>query len=290
MVVNFIRVFRLKPIELMSGSHVGEKEPKAKWVMAILGVVCLGGGYYIAQTTGNPLQAMAAFFVAVLLVIAGTYFLFMSGSIALLKLLKKNKNFYYQKNHFITVSGMMYRMKQNAAGLSNICILSTAVLVILSSTVSLYIGTDDILKSVYPREVEVFFYDESNTQEFRGGKWVDKKISRPVNFEEVEAVMRGIAGKYDVRIKNVMKYADVSTAGLFEENAFAVPQGNMEDFDSVADDVVFFEAMTVEDYNGLMGTKYEAKAGEVYVYASEGVQIKDETIRVIETEFQFADM
>lgn len=285
MVVNFIRVFRLKPIELMSGSHAGEKEPKAKWVMAILGIICLGSGYYIAQTTGNPLQAIATFFVAVLLVIAGTYFLFMSGSIALLKLLKKNKNFYYQKNHFITVSGMMYRMKQNAAGLSNICILSTAVLVILSSTVSLYIGTDDILNSVYPREVEVFFYDESNSQEFRDGKWVDKKISRPVNFKEVEAVMRGIAGKYNVKIKNVMKYADISTAGLLEGDTFIVPQEEVEDFDSVKDEVIVLEAMTVEDYNGLMGTKYEAKEGEVYLYVSEGVSIKGETIRVFETEF-----
>ena len=119
---------------MLRDSQAGEREPKTKWVMVILGLACLGAGYYIAVTTTNPLASLLMFFVAVLLVIAGTYLLFTAGSIAFLKTLRKRKSYYYKTRHFIGVSGMIYRMKQNAVGLANICILSTAVLVMVSST------------------------------------------------------------------------------------------------------------------------------------------------------------
>ena len=135
--LNSIRQIHLaKPIELLQGGTVGEKEPKAKWFIALLGFICLGTGYYIAVTTTNPIAALMLFFVAVILVIIGTYLLFTAGSIVLLKALRKNKNYYYKTKHFISVSGMIYRMKQNAVGLANICVLSTMVLVMLSSTFS----------------------------------------------------------------------------------------------------------------------------------------------------------
>ncbi|MCI8326767.1 MAG: ABC transporter permease [Lachnospiraceae bacterium] len=143
------------PIELLRGGNTGEREPKTKILMSILGVISLGAGYFIAITTENPISALTLFFVAVVLVIAGTYFLFTAGSIAFLKMLRKKKSYYYKTRHFTAVSGMLYRMKQNAVGLSNICILSTMVLVVVSSTVCLYLGINDMLKERFPADITV---------------------------------------------------------------------------------------------------------------------------------------
>lgn len=152
---NLGRVHLSKPIELLYGGNVGEKEPKTKWVLAVIGFLALASGYTIAIVTENPISALGLFFIAVILVILGTYCLFTAGSIALLKSLRKNKAFYYKTKHFTSVSGMIYRMKQNAVGLANICILSTMVLVMLSTTVSLYIGMEDALRSRYPRNIMI---------------------------------------------------------------------------------------------------------------------------------------
>lgn len=152
---NLMQMKLANPVELLRGSSVGEKEPKTKWLMAILGVVCLGAGYAIAITTEQPMKVISLFFVAVLLVIAGTYLLFTAGSIAVLKLLRKTHGFYYQKKHFIAVSTMMYRMKQNAAGLASICILSTMVMVMVSTTVCMFAGLDDEINILYPYEINV---------------------------------------------------------------------------------------------------------------------------------------
>jgi putative ABC transport system permease protein len=154
--VNNLRQIHLsKPIELINGGNVGEKEPKTKWLLTTVGFICLGVGYYMALTTESPLKAMNLFFIAVILVIIGTFALFTAGTIMFLKALRKNKTFYYKTRHFISVSGMIYRMKQNAAGLASICILSTAVLVMLSTTVSLYIGMEDLLRTRYPQDITV---------------------------------------------------------------------------------------------------------------------------------------
>lgn len=156
LIYNMMQIKLANPIELLRGGNVGEKEPKSKWLMAIIAVGCLAVAYYISFTTENPLKVLSLFFVAVLLVIVGTYLLFIAGSIVFLKMLRKNKKFYYNKKHFAAVSGMIYRMKQNAGGLASICILSTMVLVIIASTVSLYIGVDDELKTRYPMEAVTY--------------------------------------------------------------------------------------------------------------------------------------
>lgn len=156
LVYNMMQIKLANPIELLRSGNVGEKEPKSKWLMAIIAVGCLAVAYYISFTTKNPLKVLSLFFVAVLLVIVGTYLLFIAGSIVFLKMLRKNKKFYYNKKHFAAVSGMIYRMKQNAGGLASICILSTMVLVIIASTVSLYIGLDDELKTRYPMEAVTY--------------------------------------------------------------------------------------------------------------------------------------
>lgn len=152
---NLVRIRLSNPIELLRGGNVGEKEPKTKWLLAVLGIISLGAGYWIAIVTEAPLQAILLFFVAVLLVIIGTYLLFTASSIAILKRLKNKPGYYYTTKHFIPVSGMIYRMKQNAVGLANICILATMVLVMVSGTVCLYLGTEDALYARYPTEIAV---------------------------------------------------------------------------------------------------------------------------------------
>lgn len=151
--LNKVRVS--KPIELLYGGQVGEREPRTKWFMTLLGVLTLGAGYYIALRTTNGMEAIAFYFVAVFLVIIGTYCLFTAVSIFVLKALRANKRFYYKTSHFIGVSGMLYRMKQNAVGLANICILSTMVMVMVSGTLSLYLGTQDIVDRQAPSDLTV---------------------------------------------------------------------------------------------------------------------------------------
>ena len=179
-----VQLRRATAIDLMKSREQGEREPKTKALMALLGAIAMGGGYYIAIVTETPIKATMLFFVAVILVIIGTYLLFTAGSIAVLKALRKNKKYYYRPNHFISVSGMIYRMKQNAAGLASICILSTMVLVMLSATISLTIGSEDVIAKQYPHEMQYASMD---------GDWpnfwetVDEAL-RPLGVEATNAV------------------------------------------------------------------------------------------------------
>ena len=187
-IYDLFQVQLANPIELLQSGNKGEREPKTKAIMAVLGVLCLGTGYFIAITTKNPIKALTLFFVAVILVIIGTYLLFTAGSIALLKILRHNKGYYYQTKHFTSVSGMIYRMKQNAVGLANICILSTMVLVAVSTTVSLYVGIEDIMKERYPNEINISaYYDTGAPAEDSIAPIVEKSVKesgRKIRHEE----------------------------------------------------------------------------------------------------------
>lgn len=187
-IYDLFQVQLANPIELLQSGNKGEREPKTKAIMAVLGVLCLGTGYFIAITTKNPIKALTLFFVAVILVIIGTYLLFTAGSIALLKILRRNKGYYYQTKHFTSVSGMIYRMKQNAVGLANICILSTMVLVAVSITVSLYVGIEDIMKERYPNEINISaYYDTGAPAEDSIAPIVEKSVKesgRKIRHEE----------------------------------------------------------------------------------------------------------
>ena len=177
--LNSLRQIHLsKPIELLNGGNVGEKEPKTKWFMAILGVICLAVGYYISVTSKNPVESLSSFLIAVILVIAGTYLIFIAGSIAFLKSLRKNKRYYYKTKHFTAVSGMIYRMKQNAVGLANICILSTMVLVMISSTSSLVFGMNDLVKTRYPNDITIYSENINNKENVEALEKVQKVIKR----------------------------------------------------------------------------------------------------------------
>lgn len=183
LVLNLTRVRMNNPIELLRGGNTGEKEPRAKWLMALLGMISLGVGYYLAVTTESPIQAIFIFLLAVILVMAGTYLLFTAGSIVILKLLRKNKKFYYKTGNFISVSGMIYRMKQNAAGLASICILSTGVLLLLSMTVSLYFGMGDIMVNRYPFDTDARISGISQEQ----SEQIQKVFAQAIKNDQVPA-------------------------------------------------------------------------------------------------------
>lgn len=155
LLLNLRRIHLSRPIELLRGNNTGEREPKAKWLMALLGFICLGIGYYLAITTESPISAISIFLLAVILVMAGTYLLFTAGSIVILKFLRRRKSFYYKTGNFISISGMLHRMKQNAIGLASICILSTGVLLMISMTVSIYFGMNDIMINRYPYDTDI---------------------------------------------------------------------------------------------------------------------------------------
>lgn len=262
-ILNTIQVYCLRPIDLMRSSQKGEREPKAKWFIAILGVLFLGIGYYISLTTKNVLAALPVFFIAVLCVIAGTYLLFLSGSIVLLKLLKKNKNFYYHKTHFISVSGMMYRMKQNAVGLANICILSTGVLVVLSTVVSLYAGMENILRNRYPQDVMTsYIYDEK------------EEITKEnhYDFTKVKTALEKRAEKKQVKIENYNEYFDYYTRGKMVNNKF------MQGMNTTSNNKIqTIRLRLLSDYNTDFEKDFKLQQGEVLVSNWSGNGISEKT-------------
>lgn len=151
--INSITILRMKPVELMAGKHAGEKEPRIRWLLLIIGLLTLGSGYAYALTVKSPLAALVGFFAAVILVIIGTYCLFVTGTTFVLKCLKRNKGYYYNCRHMPAVAGLLFRMKQNAVGLASIAILATGVLVMISTTVSLYSGVQDTVNTNYPQQL-----------------------------------------------------------------------------------------------------------------------------------------
>ena len=248
--INSLRQIHLaKPIELLKGGEVGEREPKTKWLMALIGVLCLGGGYYIALATTNPVAAINLFFVAVILVIIGTYCLFTAGSIALLKLLRKKKSYYYRTRHFISLSGMIYRMKQNAVGLANICILSTAVIVMVSSTFSMYIGMEDIVNTRYPRSILLSTEDYSEQ-----GK------------ERIRSCSDALLQEQSLTSTNPLEYTYLSFAALEQGDSFSTDQGNNSVL--LVNNVVNLFFFTLDDYNQRTGRQVTLEDNEVLVYSN----------------------
>lgn len=280
MIANNVRVCFLKPIELLRGGHVGEREPKAKWLLALVGLAALGYGYYLALTTKNPLQAFTVFFRAVLCVIAGTYLLFLAGSIAMFKMLRKNKRFYYNKKHFITISGMMYRMKRNAVGLANICILCTGVLVVLSSTVSLYAGTEEILNNTYPRDVKTSYLYEEHMEDM-DEDWTSR---HHYDYALVEQKLEERAKQYHVEIHDVEHYYEYGVTGTMSGTCFAADNNwNLD-----VEDYLALQIVSQEDYNALTGANISLDSGTVLLYCSADKMISGDEITVGEQTWQVA--
>lgn len=234
-----------KPIELLRGGEVGEKEPKTNWITAILGLLCLGSGYYISLTIENPLMTLMLFFVAAVLVIMGTYLVFISGSIAILKLLRRWKRFYYKTSHFISVSGMIYRMRQNAAGLASICILSTMVLVMISSTFSLYAGIEKNVAQRYPADINITLHS-----------WQEEDQSA------LEAHMDAVLSAQQLGEVQMEKYRHVGFSTILDGNTVIMDEETMNSVGTL-DDLWTVDMIPLEEHNALNGVQETLAENEV---------------------------
>lgn len=239
LVKNVIQVHLNNPIGLLKGSNQGEREPKASWIMAIVGIIALGSGYYMAISITNPIAALTYFFIAVLLVIFGTNLVFTSVSIYVLKFLKSRKNFYYRPKNFISVSGMIYRMKQNAVGLANICILSTMVIICMLSAVSLYMGQKDIMDLRYPRDVEIRA-DLTTTDSALVNQVIDDTIA-----------------EYDIQVTFRGEYREFYAYSKLNQNQIELYSGDgasmsMQDLNRM----IGVSLIPLEDFNQFVGKEY----------------------------------
>lgn len=246
---NVHRVRLSQPIELLRSGNTGEREPKAKWLMALLGFICLGSGYYIAVTTKSPVTALGLFFAAVLLVMAGTYLLFTAGSIAVLKVMRWKKSFYYKIKNFTSISGMIYRMKQNAMGLASICILSTGVLLMLSTTVSLNMGIEDSLSDMFPYDAGFTF----NHVTFEEVPRLRNAFDEAVEKEKVP---------YEEKITQVV--LDISVARNGNDMEILT-----RDTDASAN-VEYLTVVPEEEYEKISEKTVELKPGEILAFQENG--------------------
>lgn len=265
-VFSLIQINLSNPIELLHGDQHGEKEPKTKWLLAIIGLICLGTGYYMSVSIQDPVTAFAFFMVAVILVVIGTYMLFTAGSIVILKLLRKNKRYYYKTNHFISVSNMIYRMKQNAVGLGNICILSTMVLVMLSTTISLWVGMNDIIETRFPRDITVSINSVDSNQALYTIDDMNNAIEQ--------------AG---IQTDEELVYRTLSVSAINKGNTYTFGNENMslQDISNVV--VLYF--ITLDDYNRTEGTNVSLAPDEVLVFPS-GKQFDHKTIDIASNTFK----
>lgn len=236
-----------KPISLLRGEKTGEKPPKARWLLALIGVVLLGIAYYLSITIEEPIAALSTFFVAVLLVILATYLLFICGSVALCKMLQKNKHYYYQLRHFVSVSSMSYRMKRNGASLASICILSTMVLVMISSSLCLYVGSEESLRTRYPRDIEITAAASSDIPAMR-------------------QIISDVLQEKQLTAEKEQHYTVLSVSGLLEGDHVLM---NLEDNDSAYvdyDKVLMMGILTLDEYNRLAGATETLADGEILIH------------------------
>ena len=247
-----IEVGRLNTVELLYSKSQGEKEPKGNLVLAFLGLILLGSGYYIALKVDSPQTAIVLFFLAVILVILGTYCTFIAGSVALLKLLKKNKTYYYKTNHFISTSSMIFRMKKHGAGLASICILSTMVLVMISSTACLYFGLEDSINKGYPRDVELTasLY-QSDLKTFHA---VSKDLDQRVKLMDDE--------EKNIKLQNIVSY---DLYGFFGQ----INNDKLEFYNTYTSGAKSFCIMTADSYNLNSGEEIQLKPSQLLYQSNE---------------------
>ena len=266
---NVLSVHLSNAVELLHGGNTGEKQPKANILVAIIGVIALAAGYTMAIGTESPLAAMGVFFVAVILVMIGTYCLFSAGSIWILKLLKKNKPYYYQTKHFVSISSMMYRMKQNAVGLANICLLSTAVIVVISTTVSLNIGLKDVMRTRFPRNIqmEVSCADSATADKY------EKDISEFISAKGVET-------------KNVICYRSSEMACSQNGNSFV--SGNPAQTGESISTYAYLVVIPLSDYNKLQNTEVTLNSDEIFLYLAKG-EFTGDTMKLADSEYKIKE-
>lgn len=242
-------LWRSRPVEMLRSDKVGEKPPKGNWFFALAGIILLGGAYYLAVTIEDPITALVWFFVAVIMVIAATYLLFIAGSVTFGRMLQKNKRYYYRTNHFVSLSSMIYRMKRNGAGLASICILSTMVLVMVSGVMCLWLGMEDMLHARYPREITADIYTEDDEE-----------------AAQAKTIMDQVVEEHGARQENVIEYTMLDTSGFQREDRILFDTSSMSDF-SIEDTSSLREiyVITIDDYNRLKGTNETLAEDEVMI-------------------------
>lgn len=267
--LNSLRQLHLSnPVELLRSENTGEKPPKANWLVALLGVVILAGAYYLAVTISDPVSAILWFFVAAIMVIIATYLLFMAGSVALCRILQKNKGYYYKTNHFVSVSSMAYRMKRNGAGLASICILCTMVLIMVSSTACLYMGTEDSIRSRYPRHINL--YGNAATQQALWGE-------AP---QATQAQAEALVEEQGYTLQNVQTYRTAAFGGVIEGNQIRFDNSIYSNrWDTVAKICQFF-VVPLADYNRVVGAQETLEEDEVLIYSTKELSYGEDTIRL----------
>lgn len=266
--LNSLRQVHLSnPIALLHSENAGEKPPKANWFFAVLGVLILGCAYYLAVTIKDPVTTLAAFFFAVIMVIVATYLIFISGSVAFCKILQKKKNYYYKTNHFVSVSSMSYRMKRNGAGLASICILCTMVLVMISSTVCLYLGKEDSLRERYPRNINVTMtsqiYSDLISQD------ADDVAKR--TFEAAENM-----GYTPV---NAIDYTMLSFVSYMRDGEIVLDEDE-NGFNYVSGDLWKIFIVSLDDYNRLTGSQENLDEDEVMIYTSKDMDYNYDVLKI----------
>ena len=252
-----VSIFRLRPVEMLRSENTGEKPPKANWLLAILGAALLGAAYYLAVAVLDPMAAMVLFFLAVVMVILATYFLFIAGSVALCRLLQKNKRYYYKTKHFISLSSMTYRMKRNGAGLASICILSTMVLVTVSSTTCLFAQSEDAVNKRYPKDlsVQISFADQTTLSE--------------EDTEPYISAVEEILDEHGEAAENLEDYRMYSLTVYQAGAEFMIDLAAGEQSGQIDTDTGEFRGVYViplEDYNRLSGTETELSDNEALIY------------------------
>lgn len=254
LLLNSIRQVKASnAIQLIRSENIGEKPPKANWVFGFLGLAILAGGYFIAVTIENPIDALAWFFVAVIMVIIGTYLVFVCGSVVFCRILQQKKNYYYKPHHFISVSSMVYRMKRNGAGLASICILSTMVLVMISATTSLYFGAEDALRNYYPKEINVNVRMQS------------PKGMSDENISNIRNVILQTNAAYDAHEQNIVDYRSAVVTGLLENGAVETDVSKVES-GITASNVFQIHILPLEDYNRLTHQAETLEQDEALIY------------------------
>lgn len=268
--LNTLRQIHLtNPIELLHSESTGEKPPKANWFIALAGAVILAAAYYLAVTIEDPMAAILLFFVAVIMVIVATYMLFMAGSVAVCRILQKKKKYYYKTNHFVSVSSMLYRMKRNGAGLASICILCTMVLVMVSSTVCLYIGAEDSLRTRYPRHINM---DTTVS---------DLALLDSEKADAVRALSSQVVSENGLSLQNVLDYRVAAFAGYIHDGRIETDNSNLYSFQlSGYSDVWQIFIVPLEDYNRLMGQTETLKPGEALLYTTKLGRYDQDTIAI----------
>lgn len=258
-------ITKSNPLELLKEKNSGEKEPKAKWLLTIIGIVTMGLGYFIALNTKTAMETVLTFFPAVFLVIIGTYLIFTTGSIALLKALKKNKRYYYKTNHFITISNMMFRMKKNAVGLASICILSTMVLVMISSTTSLWFSLDRLVEESYPMDMII-------------------KTSPYDNKEQLLEELNNISDKNNTSFFDIKSYVHLETSSTLEDDKIYF--SNDYNDPNLLRKQVIMQFVALDDFNNFTDDHQTLKEDEILLYNINNNNYQNNHLKIYDKDYK----